>query len=119
MKAIVVRYQAKPDRADENQGLIEAVFADLDDRKPEGFTYKVFRLDDGVSFIHVVIEHEAWRILTRSRTYRPSRTSSPRSRLAATFLRLRSGPPWWAATADASGSFRGQSVSGNSGRSYA
>ena len=30
MKATVVRYQAKPDRADENQGLIEAVFADLD-----------------------------------------------------------------------------------------
>ena len=58
MKATVVRYQAKPDRADENQGLIEAVFADLDDRKPEGFTYQVFRLDDGVSFIHVVIEHE-------------------------------------------------------------
>jgi len=58
MKAIVVRYQAKPDRADENQGLIEAVFADLEDRKPEGFTYNVFRLDDGVSFIHVVIEHD-------------------------------------------------------------
>ena len=58
MKATVVRYQAKPDRADENQGLIEAVFADLDGRKPEGFTYQVFRLDDGVSFIHVVIEHD-------------------------------------------------------------
>jgi hypothetical protein len=58
MKATVVRYQAKPDRADENQGLIEAVFADLEHRKPEGFTYKVFRLDDGVSFIHVVIEHD-------------------------------------------------------------
>ena len=58
MKTIVVRYQAKPDRADENQRLIEAVFAQLNDREPEGFTYKVFRLDDGVSFIHVVIEHD-------------------------------------------------------------
>jgi hypothetical protein len=57
MNATVVRYQAKPDRADENQKLIEAVFADLDARQPEGFTYKVLRLDDGVSFIHVVIEH--------------------------------------------------------------
>jgi hypothetical protein len=38
--------------------LIEAVFAELDEREPEGFTYKVFRLDDGVSFIHVVIEHD-------------------------------------------------------------
>ncbi|HEX3622956.1 MAG TPA: hypothetical protein VHT97_11635, partial [Acidimicrobiales bacterium] len=58
MKTIVVRYRAKPDRADENQKLIEAVFADLDVRQPEGFTYKVFRLEDGVSFIHVLIEHD-------------------------------------------------------------
>jgi hypothetical protein len=58
MKTTVVRYQAKPDRADENQQLIEAVFAELDEREPEGFTYKVFRLEDGVSFIHVVIEHD-------------------------------------------------------------
>ena len=58
MMTTVVRYQAKPERAAENQGLIEAVFAELDERQPEGFTYKVFRLDDGVSFIHVVIEHD-------------------------------------------------------------
>jgi hypothetical protein len=58
MKAIVVRYQTKPERADENQRLIEAVFADLDKREPEGFTYKAFRLEDGVSFMHVVIEHD-------------------------------------------------------------
>jgi hypothetical protein len=58
MQATVVRYQAKPDRADENQRLIEAVFADLDARQPDGFTYKVFRLEDGVSFVHVVIEHD-------------------------------------------------------------
>jgi hypothetical protein len=54
----VVRYQTKPERADENQKLIEAVFADLEAREPDGFTYKVFRLEDGVSFIHVVIEHD-------------------------------------------------------------
>jgi hypothetical protein len=58
MKATVVRYQAKPDRADENQRLIEAVFAQLHEREPEGLTYKVFRLDDGVSFVHVAVEHD-------------------------------------------------------------
>jgi hypothetical protein len=58
MNATVVRYQAKADRADENQGLIEKVFADLEARQPDGFTYKVFRLEDGVSFVHVVIEHD-------------------------------------------------------------
>jgi hypothetical protein len=55
---VVVRYQTRPDRADENQALIEKVFEDLEQRQPDGFTYKVFRLDDGVSFVHVVIEHE-------------------------------------------------------------
>jgi hypothetical protein len=58
MATTVVRYQAKPERADENQRLIETVFAEFDERQPEGFTYKVFRLEDGVSFIHVVIEHD-------------------------------------------------------------
>jgi hypothetical protein len=58
MATIVVRYQAKPERADENQRLIEAVFAELDEGEPKGFTYKVFRLEDGVSFIHVFIEHD-------------------------------------------------------------
>jgi hypothetical protein len=58
LKTIVVRYRTKTERADENQQLIEAVFADLDARRPAGFTYKVFRLEDRVSFIHVVIEHD-------------------------------------------------------------
>jgi hypothetical protein len=58
MNSTVVRYQTKPERADENQKLIEAVFAELHQREPKGFTYKVFRLDDAVSFIHVVIEHD-------------------------------------------------------------
>ena len=58
MTTTVVRYEAKPDRADENQQLIEAVFAELEERTPEGFTYEVFRLEDGVSFIHVAIEHD-------------------------------------------------------------
>ena len=58
MKATVVRYQANPEQADENQRLVEAVFADLKEREPAGFTYKVFRLEDGVSFVHVVVEHD-------------------------------------------------------------
>jgi hypothetical protein len=58
MSTTVVRYQTKPERADENQQLIEAVFVELNEHEPEGFTYKVFRLDDGVNFVHVVIEHD-------------------------------------------------------------
>ena len=58
MKTTVVRYQVKPERADENQKLIEAVFAELEATEADCYTYKVFRLEDGVSFIHVVIEHD-------------------------------------------------------------
>ncbi len=58
MAATVVQYQVKPERVDENQQLIEAVFTDLEAREPKGFTYKVFRLEDGVTFVHVVIEHD-------------------------------------------------------------
>jgi hypothetical protein len=58
MKSTVVQYRTKPECAQENQRLVEAVFAELAEREPVGFTYKVFRLDDGVSFVHVVIEHD-------------------------------------------------------------
>jgi len=59
MASTVVQYTTKPERAEENQSLIEAVFADLADRAPTGFSYQVFRLEDGVSFVHVADEHDA------------------------------------------------------------
>jgi hypothetical protein len=58
MKAVVVQYRTKADSADENQELIEAVFREIDERRPVGFSYRVFRLEDGVSFVHTVVEHE-------------------------------------------------------------
>jgi hypothetical protein len=58
MKAVVVQYRTRADRADENQELIEAVFREIEDRQPLGFSYRVFRLEDGVSFVHTVIEHD-------------------------------------------------------------
>jgi hypothetical protein len=53
MPVTVVRYTAKPDRADENQRYVEQVFAALADSRPEGLTYATYRLADGVSFVHV------------------------------------------------------------------
>ena len=58
MRMIVVRYQAKPDRARENEQLINAVFAELNERRAKGFGYEVVRLEDGVSFIHIVTEYD-------------------------------------------------------------
>ena len=53
MGVVVVRYRTKPDRADENQALVEKVFGELADTQPEGLRYATFRLADGVSFVHV------------------------------------------------------------------
>lgn len=56
MPAVVVRYKTKPERADENQRLVEQVFAELEELGATGFAYSTFRLEDGVSFIHVLVE---------------------------------------------------------------
>jgi hypothetical protein len=49
----VIRYKTKPERADENQRLVENVFAELTARDPGGVRYATFRLEDGVTFIHI------------------------------------------------------------------
>jgi hypothetical protein len=51
----VIRYRTRPDRADENEDLIRAVFAELAERDPGGLRYTAFRLADGVSFLHVAL----------------------------------------------------------------
>ncbi len=53
MSAVVIRYQTKPEAADENQRLIENVFAELAATAPPGLRYSSFRLADGVTFVHV------------------------------------------------------------------
>ena len=53
MSVVVVRYTTVADRADENQALVEEVFAELGDARPEGLSYLTLRLADGVSFVHV------------------------------------------------------------------
>ena len=54
----VIRYTTKSERAEENERLVRAVFAELSQGSGEGLRYAVFRLEDGVSFIHVVTEHD-------------------------------------------------------------
>ncbi len=53
-KSLVVRYRTSPDAAEENARLIEAVFAELAENRPDGVRYTAFRLADGVSFVHAV-----------------------------------------------------------------
>jgi hypothetical protein len=52
MPTIVVRYQPTAEHADENQQLVEAVFAELAADQPDGIRYATWRLADN-TFIHI------------------------------------------------------------------
>jgi hypothetical protein len=54
-KAIVVQYRTRPDAAERNQQLVERVFEELRRLSPRGLRYMVFRLEDGVGFVHMAI----------------------------------------------------------------
>jgi len=54
MSTVSVQYTVKDGRGDENQALVEQVFAELSRAAPSGFRYAAFRADDGVTFLHVV-----------------------------------------------------------------
>jgi hypothetical protein len=53
MPPMLVRYRAKPDRIDENERLIGAVFRELHAKAPPDVRYLVLRLSDG-TFCHLV-----------------------------------------------------------------
>jgi hypothetical protein len=54
MRQTVVRYQAKPEMAQENQRFIEKVFEELRAKVPTDIRYLVLRLADG-TFVHFAI----------------------------------------------------------------
>ena len=49
---IVVQYKLRPERVDEHERLLGAVFEELAATRPEGLRYEVLRLADGVSYVH-------------------------------------------------------------------
>ncbi len=53
MRRMVVRYKTKPEKAQENERLIESVFEELRVKSPDGVRYLALRLADG-SFVHLV-----------------------------------------------------------------
>ena len=55
----MVSYRLHPERVAENERLVAAVFDALRQARPTGLRYATFRLDDGVSFVHIVSHDEA------------------------------------------------------------
>ena len=53
MKRVMVRYKVKADKAAENEEFIKRVFEELQKTNPNGLRYASFKLEDGVSFVHI------------------------------------------------------------------
>jgi hypothetical protein len=53
ISSVVVSYKVRPEAVVEHLRLIEAVFEQLQAERPGNIEYKVVRLDDGVSFVHI------------------------------------------------------------------
>jgi hypothetical protein len=54
MQRLMVQYKVKPERAADNESYIARVFEQLEREKPAGLRYASFKLEDGVSFVHLV-----------------------------------------------------------------
>ena len=66
MRRILVRYKVKPERAEANQRLVEAVYAELRETKPAGLRYATLKSEDGLTFFHLAsVETDAGNPLSK------------------------------------------------------
>jgi hypothetical protein len=54
----MVRYRVRPDQVATNERLVRDVYDELAATRPDGLRYATFRLDDGVTFVHVAVHDE-------------------------------------------------------------
>ncbi len=50
---VMVRYRVKREHVADNERAVREVFAALERERPEGLRYASYKLDDGVTFVHV------------------------------------------------------------------
>jgi len=55
MGKVIVRYKLKSGRVEENEQLVKEVYKQLHQEIPEGFSYATYKLEDGLTFIHVAL----------------------------------------------------------------
>jgi hypothetical protein len=53
MRRVMVRYKVKPDQVAVNEQLVRDVYEELHGTSPGGFHYGTFKLEDGVTFVHI------------------------------------------------------------------
>ncbi len=52
-RQIMVRYKVAPEMVARNEELVRAVYAELSEADPPGFSYMTLKLDDGLTFVHI------------------------------------------------------------------
>jgi hypothetical protein len=52
-RTLIIRYQTRPEAAEENRRLVAAVFDSLAELQPSNLCYTTYCLADGVSFVHI------------------------------------------------------------------
>ena len=55
MAVVIVQYRVKEGQEERNAELVRAVCAELSVRRPEGFRYATFWLEDSHTFVHVAV----------------------------------------------------------------
>jgi hypothetical protein len=53
MRRVMVSYRVKADRVAENEDLVRAVYEEIAAAEPAGLSYGTFKMQDGVSFVHI------------------------------------------------------------------
>lgn len=56
MRRVMVRYTVKPDQVAANEQLVRDVYEELADLQPDDFHYATFKMEDGVSFVHIATQ---------------------------------------------------------------
>jgi hypothetical protein len=70
MRQVMVRYRVKPERVAENEELVRAVYDELARTDPAGLRYATFKLDDGVSFLHLASTEDGQNPLSQVIAFR-------------------------------------------------
>jgi hypothetical protein len=58
----IVRYTVKPGAEEENAELVRAVYRELAELRPSGFSYATYRLEDGRTFVHIAAYEDARQV---------------------------------------------------------
>lgn len=70
MRYVMVRYRVHADRAQENEALVRAVYDELLATGPDGLRYATFKLDDGLSFMHIAETEEGANPLAETQAFK-------------------------------------------------